>query len=343
MKKILYIFIIALFLGGFWNSAGLSQENSKLAQTGFQFLSVVSDAKAAAMAEAMTSLEIGSSALFFNPAGMANMTQFIDITASNNRWIADITHNTLSLAISPVKGRYGVLGFSLQSVDYGEFLGTRVNAVDPKGYDDMGKFELSATAVGMGYARQLTDRFSVGAQARWVHQDLGESIIPSIADFDTIPGIDTTGVKTSNELKPFVFDFGTLFKTGFKSLMFGMSVRNFSEEVKYVEEGFQAPLVFSLGISMDLMDLINEDTATQSLYLSIDASHYRDHPEQVKIGLDYKLLNVLSLRSGYVTNNDESGLSFGIGVSQFGVAFDYAHTAFGVFDKVHRMTARISL
>src|SRR3972149_1001293 len=99
-----------LFLNGF------AQENEKLAQTGFQFLSVVSDARAAAMAEAMTSLQTGSSALFFNPAGMADLPTYFDLTASNNQWIADITHYAFSAAISPAKGRYGVLGFSVQSV-----------------------------------------------------------------------------------------------------------------------------------------------------------------------------------------------------------------------------------
>ncbi|MBN1155314.1 PorV/PorQ family protein [candidate division KSB1 bacterium] len=349
MKKIIYILLTGLLISSFWSSDGLAEDNTKLAQTGFQFLSVVSDAKAAAMAEAMTSLELGSSALFFNPAAMANMTQLVDITASTNQWISDITHNTFSLAVSPSKGRYGVLGFSVQSVDYGEFLGTRVNRADPKGYDDTGKFELSAMALGMGYARQLTDRFSVGAQVRWVRQDLGESIVPRIVEREVVTDtssttvIDTTGVSKNNELTPFVFDFGTQFKTGFKSLVFGMSVRNFSQEVKYVEEGFQAPLVFSLGISMNLLDLMQDSPTNQSLYLSIDASHHRDHPEQIKFGLDYRLLNVLSLRGGYITNNDERGLSFGIGVSQFGIAFDYAYTPFGVFDKVQRMTARISL
>jgi len=44
-----------------------------------------------------------------------------------------------------------------------------------------------------------------------------------------------------------------------------------------------------------------------------------------------------------VTDNDESGLSFGAGVTRYGFAFDYAYTPFGVFDKVHRVTARFSL
>jgi len=332
------ILVTGLLIGWLSVSSGFAQENKKLAQTSFQFLSVISDARAAAMAEAMTSLQIGSSALFFNPAGMANMTNFVDLTASTNQWIADITHNTFSLALSPARGKYGVFGFSLQSVDYGEFYGTRVDKTTDLGYVDTDIFELTSLAVGVGYAKQLTDRFSVGGQVRWVRQDLGESVIPEIST-----ELDTSAVTVSNDLTPLAFDFGTQFWTGFKSLVFGMSVRNFSKEIKYVEEGFQLPLVFNLGISMNLMDFMEATPLNQSLYFSIDASHFRSHPEQIKFGFDYQVLNALSLRSGYITNNDESGFSFGIGVSYFGLTFDYSYTPFGVFDKVQRMTARFTM
>jgi len=338
MKKIITILVAGLLIGWLLVSSGFAQENKKLAQTSFQFLSVISDARAAAMAEAMTSLQIGSSALFFNPAGMANMTNFVDLTASTNQWIADITHNTFSLALSPARGKYGVFGVSLQSVDYGDFYGTRVDKTTDLGYVDTDIFELTSLAVGIGYAKQLTDRFSVGGQVRWVRQDLGESVIPEIST-----ELDTSAVTVSNELSPLAFDFGTQFWTGFKSLVFGMSVRNFSKEIKYVEEGFQLPLVFNLGISMNLMDFMEDTPLNQLLYFSIDASHFRSHPEQIKFGFDYQVLNALSLRSGYVSNNDESGFSFGIGVSYFGLTFDYSYTPFGVFDKVQRMTARFSL
>lgn len=336
MKKRNHIIVTGLLIVVFLVSIVYGGENQKLGQTGFQFLSVVSDARAAAMAEAMTSLQIGSSALFFNPAGMSNMEGLLDVSASTNEWIADITHNTFSLALSPAGGEYGVLGFSLQSVNYGEFYGTRVDKSTDLGYMDTGIFELSALAVGVGYAKRLTDRFSVGGQVRWVKQNLGESVIPVESS-----GPDTSATVES-ELTPLAFDFGTQFKTGFKSLVFGMSVRNFSKEIKYVEEGFQLPLVFNLGISMNLMDLMEEAPMDQSLYLCVDASHYRSHPEEIKFGIDYHL-SALSLRGGYVSNNDESGFSFGLGISYFGVTFDYAQTPFGVFDKVQRMTARFSL
>ena len=335
MKKTTILIIIALFVLGI--SAGFAAENKKLAQTGFQFLSVVSDARASAMAEAMTSLETGSSALFFNPAGMANLSGLVDITASDNQWIADIRHNTFCVALSPANGEYGVIGFSLQTVDYGDFYGTRVDKTTELGYVDTEIFSLTAMAAGVGYAKRLTDRFSVGGQVRYVEQDLGNSVIPVIST-----ELDTSESEVGNSLSPLAFDFGTQFKTGFKSLVFGMSVRNFSKEIKYVEEGFQLPLVFNLGISMNVLDFFEGSGLDQALIVSLDASHYRSHPEQIKVGVDYRLMNLLSLRGGYISNNDESGLSFGVGVTKYGLGLDYSYTPFGVFDKVQRMSARFS-
>lgn len=332
MKVILVMFVVITSC-----LKTFGQEYQKLAQTGFQFLSVVSDARGAAMAEALTSMQVGSSALFFNPAGMSEMENTFDFSGSTNKWIADITHSTISFSFKPGTGSYGVFGLSAQFVNYGDFYGTRVNKADPKGYEDTGIFSLTATAIGLGYAKQLTDRFSIGAQVRYVRQSLGESTIAVITKSDTTKEVIT------NKLNPVIFDFGTQFRTGIKSLVFGMSIRNFSSEVKYAEEGFQAPLTFTLGISMNVMDLFDRLPFKQSLYVSVDASHYRDKPEQVKVGLDYRLLDMFSLRGGYISNNDESDFSFGIGVTKYGFAFDYAYTPFGVFNNVQRFTARFTL
>lgn len=333
MKKIIFLLTIVLLITGCLSTRDLPAQNKKIAQTGFQFLSVTSDAHAAAVAGAVTSAEIKSSSLFFNPAGMANMKQFIDLSISLNKWIADINHNTFSLALSPKSGRYGVLGVSFQSIDYGDVLATSVDVNEPKGYRDNGTLSPSAFAIGVGYAKALTDRFSIGGQIKWINQDLEASLIPTS---------DTTTTSKSYELSPVAFDFGTLFKTGFKSLAFGMSVRNFSKEIKYEQEGFQLPLVFTMGVSMNLMDFFEQQSYQQSLWLTIDATHYRSHPEQLLIGLDYAVMNLLSLRTGFAANNDEDGVTFGIGISQFGIMLDYAYSPFGVFDQVQRVTARFS-
>ena len=165
MKKKTNVIIVGMLMGILLFTNGNAQDYQKLAQTSFKFLNVSSDARGAAMAEAMTSLQMGSSALFYNPAGMSMMDNFIDVTASNNQWIDDIKHYTVSMAINPAHGNYGVLGFSLQYVDYGNFIGRQLSIQKyDKGYDDVGIFKLYALALGVGYAKSISDQFSVGGQ-----------------------------------------------------------------------------------------------------------------------------------------------------------------------------------
>jgi hypothetical protein len=352
VKKIIGTFIVLFLVCCLTTTIGNAQENQKLAQTGFQFLSVTSDARGAAMGEAMTSLQTtASSSLFFNPAGMAGMTNFVDVTASVNEWIGNIKHYQFSIAINPSGGNFGAFGLSIQSVNYGDFYGTVVDQTSDLGYRDTEIFQLNAMAAGIGYAKRLSDQFSIGGQVRMVRQDLGTSVIPVYGQKIIIDSTgnqyavsDTTSAIVSNKLTPLVFDFGTQFKTGIKSLVFGMSVRNFSKEMKYVQEGFQAPLVFNLGISMNLFDLLSNIPEDNSLTMSVDATHYVDHPEQIKVGIEYNFRNMLKLRGGYVSKSDydESSFSYGLGLALAGFAFDYTYTPFGIFDKVQRMTARFS-
>lgn len=336
MKKTIYLLTGLVFLVCM-RSISLAEDNKKLAQTGFQFLSVISDAKAAGMAGAVNSLEIGSGSLFFNPACLAGLNRRVEVTASMNNWIADIKHLQFSMAVNltPGSDNLGVFGLSFQNVDYGEILST---TVDPdvnstKGYFDIGSIFPQAYSVGIGYAKKLSDRFSVGGQIKYVSQDLGQSIVPG----DSLP------VKESFDLKPMAFDFGTLFKTGIKSLAFGMSVRHFSKEIRYVEEGFQLPLIFTLGISMDVMEFVEQAKPNHSLIVSVDATHDRSYQEQLLIGMNYTFMNMLSIRAGYISGDDLEDVSFGFGVSQFGFDLDYGYTPYSVFGNIQRMTARFKL
>jgi hypothetical protein len=343
MRKKQLFLIVGLLSTLAFTAGGSAGTSRKIAQTGFQFLSVNSDGRASALAGAVTALELESSSMFFNPAGMANMRRFIDIALSDNPFIADIHHYNLSLAIRPAAGRYGVVGFSMLYVNYGEVEGTIVDS-DPNNQDGFIRTEIltpNAYAFGISYAKAITDRFSVGGQIKKTSQDLGNSRVP----VTSAAGTDT--LRAENGLAPLAFDFGTQFKTGLKSLVFGMSVRNFSQEVKYAREGFQLPLVFSMGISMNLLDLLPKTNFKHSLMMSIDATHDRSHTskasEHVLIGLDYRLLDALSFRSGYVTGEDLNAFSFGAGFSWSGLAIDYSYTPYDLFTSVQRMTARISM
>ena len=330
MKKGILITISFLLLFSF------SSAQVKLAQTGAQFLSVDSDAKAGGMAGALTTIEMNSASLFFNPAGMARTSSTMDVMASRNQWFADISYNAFSAAYNPAGGKYGVFAASLVSVDYGEIQGTQ-RWDNEQGYVDTEILVPSAYAMGVGYALALSDKFAVGGHVKYVGLDYGKSVYPDEEDI-SIPDTVKTHLAYST-----AFDFGTIYRTGWKSLAFGMSVRNFSNEVTFESEGFQLPLTFTLGISMDMLDLIRDPESSQSsLTLSVDALHYRSHAEQIRIGMEYKPLKMLSIRGGYMSANDENDLSYGVGVEAMGLNFDYAYEPFGRLGDVQRMTVRFA-
>lgn len=308
---------------------------AKLAQTGLQFLSVSPDARSAALAGAMTTINNYSSALFSNPAVLAEIDYTADIMFSQNNWIADIKHDAFSASFKPWDGQYGVFGLSAMIVDYGIIEGTIV-AKNEQGFLETGLIKPNAFSFGLGYSRALSEKFTVGGQVKYVSQYLG----PATQNFSEETGL----VKiNSSEVSVLAFDFGTIFKTGFKSLVFGMSVQNFSKEIKFAEENFQLPLTFNIGISLNLFNLLEKKFESHDLLFTTDAVHPRSHPEQVKMGLEYIYLDMLSIRLGYVSNADENDLSYGVGFKQFGFMVDYAYTPFGVFDNVQRFTLRFSI
>ncbi len=341
MKKFGLMMVITIIAAGLAVQNGMAQK--KLAQTGFQFLSVGMDARATAMAEAFTTVEGTSTALFYNPAGLARIPTFFDISFNKMKWIADINYVSGTMAINVGNNQYGVFGLSFLTVDYGQFLWTRV-ANNQQGFEEIGQdWDMpSAYMVGLGYAKELSDRFAVGGQIKYVYQKLGNSYIPIYTKTDTLIQ------EKKYDLSTFAYDFGTQYKTGFKSLVFGMTVRNFSREIKYEKEGFQLPLTFKIGISINAFDLfpmmkLPEIGGPHKLLLSIDAVHPRSYPEFINVGAEYSFLDKIFLRGGYVSSHDEYSFTYGFGVRSYGFAIDYSYTPYTIFDSVNRFTIRFSL
>lgn len=336
MRRLTALLVVACVLTGLLASPASAQQ--KLAQTGMKFLNVISDARSTALGEAYTAVDGGAASLYYNPAGIARITQTANIVVGQTQWIADIKHNVGSIAISPFNGEYGVIGLFLQGVDYGTLYQT-VRSNNDKGYLDLGTFNPTGTMIGVAYARALSDKFSVGGAVKYVHQDLGPSATVG----------DSTGPKNSvsSNTSAYAFDFGLIYRTGFKSLAFGMAVRNFSREVQFQSEGFQLPLTFKIGVSMNLTDVIPIDPKMHNIFVTVDAEHPRDYREQIKFGIEYTFLKEISLRVGYVNPADQHSWSYGAGIQQnFDTvlfAFDYAYTPFGDLGNVHRVTFQFGL
>jgi hypothetical protein len=313
------------------------EERTKLAQTSMQFLSVSVDARASALAGAVTAEEGGAVSMLYNPASMGFMQEELDISLGQTEWISNFSYNFGAVAYRPLGGRFGTIGISVVSVDYGNFQET-IRADNEQGFLDIGNFSPSATAAGIGYGRSLSDRFAFGGNVKYARQSLGSSVVQIE---------DDQQIREDYAKATAAFDFGVLYHTRFRSLAFGVSLRNFSTELTYAEESFELPLTFEIGTSMDLMDLAQMESDMHSIAVNVDWRHPRDFSEQIKVGGEYVFMNTLALRAGYVYPESETGLNLGAGLQQMigrmALGVDYAYTEFGLLGNVHRLAASVSL
>ncbi len=316
----------------------VSAQQEKLAQTTMKFLSVSVSPRAAALGDALTAIDHGSASLFYNPSGMAWQESNLDVALGQMQWIAEINYSMGSLSFRPGSGRLGVLGFSFVMVDYGELEET-IRFDNEQGFLDVGTFSPSAWSFGVGYARKFSDRFSVGGHVKWANQYLANSV----------SAINDAGeyMRENVEEGVLAYDFGVLYKTGFRSLNFAVSARNFAPEITFSEESVALPLTLNIGVSMDMMDMIMQGSNMHQLLLSVDAANPRDFSEQIKAGMEYVFLNTFILRAGYAFPTDAQGFSVGLGLKQslrrFGFGADYSYTDFGILSNVQRLAIRLSL
>ncbi len=301
----------------------------KVGQTGLQFLKIEMAPRSAAMGGAATLTGDDATAMFSNPAGLALGEERIDVFAGYVPWFADITYNAIAAKVS--FGKIGTFGVHYIGADYGDdMIGTRY-ANTESGFIETGNVEVGAYAMGLSYARSLTDKFSIGVQAKQTYQHLGENLMA-----------DST--LEENEVSGMAFDFGTIFVPGYKSLRFGMSIRNFAADYKYQDESFSLPLEFRMGLAMDVLDFLGEHA--NPLLVEIDVVHPRDYTERLNIGAEYLLNGMFAFRAGYRFNYDIEGLTFGVGtnldIGPTKVRVDYAWADMGVFNMTNRIAVGFS-
>ncbi len=342
-KRFLPIILFSIFAQFIFISNVNSQV--KLAQTGFGFLSVSTDARATGMGEAVTTVGGTSTSLFYNAAGIADMTSLVQAGVSQMSWIADIKYFSGAVAFAPFQGEYGVIGLDFTRINYGEFKFTSV-ANNEQGFVDLNGYpEPYSYALKLVYGKKLSQEFSVGGRIKYAYQNLGNSLVPVYNQVirDSVLTTDTTYQIKEYSLNVLAFDFGTIYKTGYKSLTFGMSISNFSREIAYERENFQLPLTFRFGVSMNLIDFVPSMADHSAFILSIDAVHPRSYSEYLNIGGEYVFMNMLALRVGYVTKQDDYGLTFGLGINKFGFAFDYSYISHEILNNVQRFSVSFAL
>jgi hypothetical protein len=334
MKKIIIFLLLIQFV--WFMGEGKCREFDNLGTSGAQFLKIDVDARVVALGGANVAFTQGAMALYYNPAGIANMEKH-SLALSYTDWVTDIKYNYLAYE-TPVHV-FGNIGVHLAVLSMGDMEVTTLYQPDGTGET----FGANSWVVGITNAYQLTNRFSFGVTAKYIREQISQLTANSVA-----------------------FDIGTLYYTGFKNLRIAMSTRNFGTDSKFdgkeLETTFDQdsnsttapilikkettsqplPLTFRFGVAYDF-----EFSESSKLMAALDGYNTRDRGQQASLGFEYSWRDRLALRAGYKIRTDEEGLAVGGGydfeIPGFGnLGVNYAWADLGRLQSAHRFSLMLN-
>ncbi len=285
-----------------------------------QFLKIGVGGRATAMGESFIAISDDASALYWNPAGIAQFSKN-QLIISHNVWVADINNDFIG-AVYHLDDDNS-FGASLTAVTMDDMPVTTEFA--PFGTGEY--FGYTDIAVSITYARKMTKQFSFGGSVKYIEE--------------TMDKLKMRGV---------MIDLGTYYRTGLGSTRFAVTVSNFGSELapdgqvtlvgnREVDEwqSFAPPTIFRIGFALEPYESEEHRVTT-----SIQLNHPNDNSENVAIGAEYAWQKMFFLRGGYKFNVDEQNFSFGLGIqvpiSIAEFSFDYAFTNFERLGSAHRFS-----
>jgi opacity protein-like surface antigen len=329
------LFLAGVLLGG--SLSALAQ--SKTGTTVGQFLLIEPSARVAAMGNAGVTTFEEVTAAFYNP-GTLGMMNRSDVQFTHSLWLADITYDFAAAAIHLGDN---TLLFTVTALNSGEI---DVRTVDqPLGTGE--RYEVTDLALGLGFSRRVTDRFSAGVQVKYVQETIWHSTMNALAvDFGVIyqlPFQAYLGASLSN--------FGTRGRFDGRDLRvrYDQDPDRFGDNsnlpAALTTDDFALPIFFRVGLGLPVV--LNASNRVQFV---VDAFHPSDNSESVSVGAEWTFMDILSARAGYqnlfLEDETEAGLTLGAGlqygVSGFGLRFDYAWNEYGLIGNTQRFTLGFS-
>jgi hypothetical protein len=294
----------------------------KVGTVGAQFLKIGVGARGVAMGEAFVAIEGDATSTYWNPAGIASI-EGSQVTLNHGSWPAELSHEYAAIVFS-YKFIPGVLAISGTVLQMDPMPETTEYRQDGTGYS----FDAGSMAIGLTYARMLTDRFSFGATLKWVHEGLADFSGEAIA-----------------------VDLGTIYNTGFRDIKIGMAFVNMGSGYTLIDDGKESPMpvMFKVGGAMPVLNLPDHRAIG-----SVEFNHPPDGAERLNVGGEYVYQRFapnfeIALRGGYRFNRDEEGLTGGFGVRfpfvRIGLinkpsiwSVDYCYSDMGLLEGSHKIS-----
>lgn len=298
-----------LFLLPPMGAADAAEEFAKVGTIGAQFLKLPIGARAAAMGQAFTAIADDATAVFWNPAGLARLEPRI-LALHHTQWWAGIEY-VQATYVTSVDAMPGIFAVNARSLYMPR---DRVRTVfHPEG--DGTWFDSGDVAVGLAYARSMTDKFSAGLGMNYLNSNLAGFTAHAVT-----------------------FDFGTLYDTGFRSFRIGMAIQNIGGTLDYLDNPAKVPTIFRVGMSFPLIS-----SAGRTLTLAGEFSHPPDNSERLNVGGEFGYRSLAFLRAGWFHRYDSERWSAGAGL-RIPTAWvdesriDYSYSEMKVLPGVHRIS-----
>jgi len=314
---------------------------TKSGTTAAQFLKIGVGSRAIAMGGAFAAVANDVAAIYWNPAGLARMEGRGGASFMHTNWLADMRFDFAAAAVR-IPG-FGSLGFHYMALSMPD-MKVRTE-FEPEGTGEY--FSAMDMALGISYARELTDRFAVGFNAKYIRQQIWHMAASATA-----------------------FDLGFLYRTDFPWLTMGISIANFGPKMQYAgkdafvnydfnpeewgdnenifaylqTDRWDLPLLFRFGLAAEAIR-----SEVQSLVVSLEARHPNDNSENISMGLEYGFRDRFFLRMGYQAlfeDQSERGLTLGAGLVYYlsphvPLHLDYAYEDWGRLTQVNRFSLEI--
>lgn len=304
------------------------------------FLKIGVGSRPMAMGDAAIASINSAEALYWNVGALTRIEEEFSFAVSSMEWLVE-SRNSYVAASYKMDG-VGTFGIDLQYLDYGKIEETTV-------YDQNGTgrfLSASDIVIGLGYARELTDRFSFGAKIKYINETIAEASGDAFA-VDLGAVFLTSFFDNKLRLAAALSNFGTKMKFGGRDLSVTYNIpgnpgnKQIPAELSTIE--WDIPLLLRFGVSNYFID--NEDL---SLLVAYDILDSRDYQVRHNLGAEVGLYKMVYLRGGYKFNYDEVKYTVGIGLDfkniiDYNLKLDYVFLNFGDFGSLNQFSLLFNL
>ena len=243
MKKILFVLTV-LTIFSFVNTRTYAQGEAAV-----PFLLLAPDSRAGGIGESGGGLADNSSAIFWNPAGIAFLSGS-EISLTHSKWLPqfnlDLFYDYLTYR-QYMEELDGSVTASITYMNYGEFVRTASS-----GPEVIGTFRSFDAALTLGYATKIHSDWGLGLNFRLIHSRLSDKPTENEqgSGVATTVSFDVAAMWRPEHFDiPFIGDFGNMFSLG-------LNLSNLGPKISYIDQAQADPIPtnFRLGLALRIFE-----------------------------------------------------------------------------------------